>query len=88
MTIDRQLESGATRDPLTREESGYIGETFIFEEVEAVAEAIWQAEWTRSGQQGPRKVKWEELSVDHQRNYRWLATAAIGKLETIRGARK
>jgi hypothetical protein len=48
--------------------------------VEEVAEALLQAEWTRAGSGGKRRVPWTEISPLDQERWRFLARAAIAAM--------
>jgi hypothetical protein len=52
------------------------------EMIEKCAEAIWQAEWTRAGNGGKRRVAWSENSDETHEKYRYLAAAVIDALMT------
>lgn len=46
-------------------------------EVDEAAERIWQAEWTRGGGSGRRRVAWSDLGENTRESYRVLARAAL-----------
>lgn len=43
------------------------------DEVERIAECIWQAEWKRAGNHGLRRVPWSEVAETDQERYRFVA---------------
>lgn len=53
------------------------------EMIDRVAEDIWQAEWTRAGNRGNRRVPWSDNSEEHMDRYRFLARAAIEAIEPL-----
>ncbi len=48
--------------------------------VEEVAEALWQAEWTRAGSGGKRRVPWTEIAPVDQERWRLLSSAAMAAM--------
>lgn len=45
--------------------------------IERVAEAMWQGEWARAGNGGPRRVPWSAIAESDRARYRFVAIAAI-----------